>query len=291
MLLSILEQSLLFLPLAIGVYMSYVVLRMPDLTTDGSFVLGAAIFAISVQGGINPFMAMLFATGAGGVAGMAVSCLQTYFRLNPLIAGILLVFILNTVTLKLMGRPNLSLFDSPSIFSVTVGYVSFSAGGIKIIMLTALAFVLILGVGFLLMSRLGLMLYAFGNNATLLNLCGKNARVYRMVGLSLSNGLVGFCGALTAQASGYADIGMGTGIILIALGTVIIGQQFSRHFYMPKVIQLSFCFVGVFVYFALVNSLISLGLDPIYLRMMIGLCLVGFLAMTKEKTAYDFISS
>lgn len=117
MLLHIVEQSLLFFPLALGIYISYVVLQIPDLTTDGSFVLGAAVFALTIHQGYSPPVAWLAATGAGILAGIAVSFLQTQLSLNPLIAGILLVFILNTLTLKLMGKPNLSLLDRASLWA------------------------------------------------------------------------------------------------------------------------------------------------------------------------------
>ena len=292
MFLNILEQSLIFLPLALGIYVSYVVLRIPDLTTDGSFVLGAAVFGLCIYAGLNPLIA-LFAAGVSGIlAGMAVGFLQAQFFLNPLISGILLVFILNTATLKLLGKPNLSLFDHPSLFS-TMGIFNDSDISRRVL-LSFIAIICLVGIGFLLISRLGLMLYAFGNNATLLSLHGKNAKAYRMFGLALSNGLVGFCGALTAQSSGYVDIGMGTGIILIALGTVIIGQQLYLCFFkrppFAKFIQLFFCFIGVIAYFFVVNFFISLGLDPIYLRLMIGVCLVGFLVMTREKKGMEVLA-
>lgn len=279
MLMHILEQALLFLPLALGIYISYAVLRIPDLTTDGSFVLGAAIFALCLHAHIHPLIALFAATASGILAGMAVSFVHIRFDLNPLIAGILLVFILNTATLKIMGRPNLSLFNYPTLF--------FFPGEImNLVMLSMLACVLIGALGLFLSSRCGLMLYAFGNNPMLLNLSGKNAHIYRIIGLSLSNALVACSGALTAQANGYADIGMGTGIILSALGTVIIGQQLCQSFVkkMQRVsyIALFFCVVGVLVYFSIVNALISVGLDPLYLRLMVGVCLIGFLAMTKK---------
>ncbi len=282
MILNVIEQSLLFLPLCLGIYISYAVLRIPDLTTDGSFVLGAAAYAIGVHAGLNPSIAMALAASAGILAGMAVGLLQTQFRLNPLIAGILLVFILNTVTLKLMGKPNLSLYDAASIFPQS---------GSRLGVLSVIAGTCIVGVAFLLKSRVGLMLYAFGNNPTLLCLSGKNAQVFRVIGLSMSNGLVGFCGALTAQVNGYADIGMGTGVILIALGTVIIGRQLYDYFFrrppLAQFLKIVFCLVGVLIYFFVVNSLIALGLDPIYLRMMMGVCLIGFFAMTREKTRLE----
>lgn len=277
MFLSILEQSCVFLPLALGIYLSYGVLKIADLTTDGSFVLGAGLYAIVIGFGMPPIVGMCCAICGGLLAGVVVSLLQTRLQLNPLIAGILLVFILNTLTLKIMGKPNISLFNHPSIFG----------GFSKMTVLVPIAMCLLMSGTGLLASRLGLMLQAFGNQPTLLHLCGKNSHSYRMLGLSLSNGLVGCSGALTAQINGYADVGMGTGVVLIALGTVIIGQQiYSYVFQRPSCasfLRLLCCFLAIVLYFLTVQALLALGLDPIYLRLMIGLCLIAFLGMTQKQ--------
>ncbi|MES2198707.1 MAG: ABC transporter permease [Chlamydiota bacterium] len=279
MLFNILEQSFLFFPLALGLYISYAVLRIPDLTTDGSFVLGAALFGVSIHLNIHPVLSMGIATFGGALCGAAVSFLQTRFHLHPLIAGILLVFILNTLSLKLMGRPNLSLLDRPSIFSLI--------DPSKLLLLFSLTFTLLISAAFLLTSKTGVLLHALGNNPTLLNLFGKNANAYRMLGLCISNGLVGFSGALTAQANGYVDTSMGLGVVLIALGTVMIGQQIYQFLFanlpLKNILRLLSCLTGIFAYFFLINILISAGLDPIYLRLMIGLSLIGFLAITRNK--------
>lgn len=278
MFLNILEQSLLFLPLTLGIFISYGVLKIADLTTDGTFVLGGALFATAVGWAVHPGIAMLFSILGGVLAGITSSLLQTKLRLNPLIAGILLVFIINTLTLKIMGKPNLSLFDKPSVFCFHS----------KIALLLPISLFFLIGLAGLLASRIGLLLHAFGNNPTLLHLCGKNSDIYRLLGLSLSNGLVAFSGALTAQAHGYADIGMGTGIILIALSTVIIGQQIYEYLFQKRffihLIKLLCCFLAILFYFSTVHTLLAVGIDPIYLRLTIGICLIAFLGITQEKS-------
>ena len=286
MLFNILEQSFLFFPLALGLYISYAVLRIPDLTTDGSFIFGAALFGISIHLNIHPALAMVIAMAGGALCGIAVSFLQTHFHLHPLIAGILLVFILNTLTLKLMGRPNLSLLDHPSIFSLV--------DQSKLYLLFSLVTLLLISAAFLLTSKTGILLHALGNNPTLLNLFGKNANAYKMLGLSISNSLVGLSGALTAQANGYVDTSMGIGMVLIALGTVMIGQQIYRFIFLDfpfkNTLRLFSCLLGIFAYFSLINMLIAVGLDPIYLLLMIGLSLIGFLAMTRNKNLQEICS-
>lgn len=281
MFLDIFEQSLLFLPLALGIYFSFAVLKIPDLTSDGSFVMGASLSALCIHLGVNPFLSLGVALLGGSLTGLMAAILQSRFRLHPLIVGILLVFVINTAALLLMGKPNLSLFDRPTIFSHG-----------KIFPL-ALIGASLLGLLFLLLnSRAGLMFYAFGNSENLLRLSGKNAHLYRFFGLSLSNGLAGLCGSLTAQASGYADINMGTGIVLIALGTVMIGLRcFQFLFKVPhKFASLFFCLLGTFLYFALVHVLISFGLNPIYLRLCIGVCLIAILAAAYKKGSSEIFA-
>jgi putative tryptophan/tyrosine transport system permease protein len=282
---NILEQSFLFFPLALGIYISYAVLKIPDLTTDGSFLLGAALFGLSVSNGFHPALAILFCLTGSSLAGFTVSFLQTRLKINPLIAGILLVFILNTLTFKLLGKPNLSLLGSPLIFMETLSL------NVSLFLLTLF---LIITITCLLRSKLGLMLHAFGNNPALLNLFGRRSNLYRMAGLCISNGLVGLAGALTASASGYVDIGMGTGMILISLGTVIIGQQIYQFLFKKNrskhLLQLFSVLVGVIAYFFFINILISLGLDPMYLRLMVGVCLVVFLGLTRNKVMKEALT-
>lgn len=280
MILGILEQSCVFFPLSLGIYFSYAVLRIADLTTDGTFVLGAALFAVGAILGVDPSIALLASFLGGALAGMAAAFLQTRFQLNSLIVGILLVFILNSLTLKIMGKPNLSLLDRPTIFSSLP----------RLSVLFPLTALLLAAAAGILASRFGLMLRAFGNNPVLLDLSGKRGSGYRMAGLALSNGLVGFSGALSAQINGYADVGMGTGMILIALGTVILGGQIHRTFFLQTasscLLRLVSCFFAIILYFSTVHALLALGIDPPILRLVIGLCLLAFLGLTKEKSLF-----
>lgn len=277
MICSILEQSFLFLPLTLGLYVSYGILRIPDLATDGSFVLGAALFGYGISHHFSPLCSIFIAVLGGIAVGITTSTMQTHLKLNPLIAGILIVFILNTLVMKIMGRPNLSLLNYPSIFE------SHS----RLLIIATLGVATLLICGFLFFSKIGLMLNAFGNNPVLLNLSGKNANYYRTLGLSISNGLVAYTGSISAQANGYIDIGMGTGIVLIAIGTVIIGQQLFcnlfKKFSQSSFLKLFCCLLGVILYFSIINILISLGFDPIYLRLLMGICLIIFLALAREK--------
>lgn len=160
MIFSILEQALPFLPLVVGLYISYGILHVADLSTDGSFLVGAALFAIALRCDYPPAVALCFALLAGIMIGCAVALLHCH--LHPLLCGIFLVFILSTLILKIMGRPNLSLLEYSSPFSL------FS--------LSCIALFLLASVAFFLSSKVGLMLHAFGDNPPLFHLLGKTAQ-------------------------------------------------------------------------------------------------------------------
>lgn len=260
----ILEQSVLFLPLSLGIFMSYRVLRCTDLTVDGSFVLGAAVFArCAVAGGGAP-LGQLAAVAAGALAGCAVSLVQR--RVQPLLAGILVLFILHSFNLQVMGRPNISLLGIEGLLNT--GPV-----------LAGTALVICVGLYVLLSSRGGLALRAFGNNPRLLRQQGRSPELLRMAGLALSNSLVALSGAMTAQVNGYADVQMGFGMVMIGIGTVVLGQQLMQRLsvrpnFCPHV-ELAACGLGVLVYFSALHGCLAFGVDPLYLKMLLGLALIA----------------
>lgn len=262
---TILEQSLLFFPFALGIYLSFCILRTTDMTTEGSFVLGAGVFArLSTE--LHPLVCLVIAMFSGVLAGIGVSRIQAHDKINSLMAGIIGLFILYSVNFQVMGRPNISLMSVakiPSIYFLII-----------IVVISVL-------VCLLMMSRVGLLLRAFGSNQVLLGALGKNVEGYRMLGLSLSNALTALCGALTAQANGYADLGMGFGMTLTGISAVIIGQRmvtvFSPFTLFNVLRELCACFLGVMIYFLAINLLLSYGVDPIYLKCVLGLVLIFLL--------------
>lgn len=271
-LMTTLSQSLLFLPLALGVYLSYVILRATDLTVDGSFVLGAAIFARLLSAGVSFPLAFL-AAGVGGIlAGLGVSLIQIKGRINPLLAGILALFMLYSINFNVMGKPNISLYD----FQLNYAWVYIAMVVVIILLL----------LGLLLISRYGLILRAFGDHALLLKRLGHRIEIYRFAGFALSNLLVAWCGAMTAEVNGYADLSMGFGMALTGIGTVVIGRQILKplnqqhHF----LIYLEFgaCILGVCLYFLAINLFLSWGVNPINLKLLLGVILIIFLGLTSR---------
>jgi putative ABC transport system permease protein len=261
---TIVEQSLLFFPFTLGIYLSFCILRTTDMTTEGSFVLGAGVFARLA--GLNPFLGLAMAMGFGALAGLGVSRIQAHEKINSLMAGIIGLFILYSVNFQVMGRPNISLMSIPKISPFYV--------------FSLIAFLTVI-VGLLMLSRVGLLLRAFGTNQSLLGILGKNVEGYRMLGLALSNALAALCGALTAQVNGYADLGMGFGMTLTGISAVVIGQRLMTRFFRVPLFNIAMeifsCFLGVMIYFVAINMLLSYGVNPIYLKCVLGFVLIFLL--------------
>jgi putative tryptophan/tyrosine transport system permease protein len=270
LILESLEQSLLFFPLALGIYLSYAILKTTDMTTEGSFVLGAGVFARLITLDFGMIISAIGALFLGGVAGIGVSAIQAKDRINPLIAGIIGLFILYTLNFEIMGRPNIGLHQV--MISKTTAYA--------IILLSAILLL------FLVASRFGLMLRAFGSNTTLLKTLGKKVELYRMVGLSISNALAALAGVMTALTVGYADLNMGFGMTLTGIGTVVIGKEILHRFFpgvtYNPIIELIAVFCGVTLYFIAVNGLLSFNINPIYLKFFLGILLIILLRGRKN---------
>jgi putative ABC transport system permease protein len=209
-----LEQSLVFLPLVFGMYLSYRILKITDLTVDGTYVLGGAVFARTLEYGV--LLAMLFAVIAGIVVGKIVALMQRHNQVNDLIVGVLASFMLYSINLQILGRPNISLLDKPNLLTI-FGITNW------IIILVIIGISLIVVLVILLNSKFGLLLRAFGQDQKLLSILGKHAEKYRIFGLALSNMLASITGVLAAQINGFADINMGFGVALVGIGAIVIG--------------------------------------------------------------------
>lgn len=270
-------QSLTFLPLALGISISYTVLRATDMTLDGSFVLGAAVFAKLVSSGISPTVAGCAALIAGALAGVLVSTIQRGGRVDPLLAGVLATFILASGNLILMGKPNINLLAETTLLSA-----AFVKSDLLGWALVALFCAILCSIACLLMSsRFGLTLRALGDNPNLLHRLGKNIEAYRTMGFALTNMLAASAGCLTAQTVGYADIGMGFGMTLTGIGAIILGQQIIR-FVAKRVttrtlMEFFACLLGVLLYFFAINTLLQFEINPIYIKMVLGFVLIFFL--------------
>lgn len=217
--LKAIELGLIFSILSLGVYISFRVLNVPDLTVDGSFATGCAVCAVMTIAG-HPYLGLLLAFVAGGLCGMVTGFLQTKMHMQPLLAGILTMVALYSINLRIMsGAPNISLFSTNTLFTL-----------IDSELLILLIFSLIIGFvlfGFF-KTNLGLMLRATGDNEVMVRSSSINVDRMKFIGMALSNGIVALSGALLAQYQNFADITSGTGMMVLGLAGIIIGEAILR---------------------------------------------------------------
>ena len=270
--LTALEQALIMLPLVLGMHLSSRILNVTDLTVDGTYVLGAALFASYIHLGVLP--AMLVAILGGVVVGSIVAMMQRHDIVSSLVVGILASFMLYSVNLQCMGRPNISVLGMPTILS-QINQDNW------IIPLGIIALILIIGLIILMSSRLGLMLRSFGHNQNLLYILGKNAENYRLFGLAISNALAALSGSLATQVNGFADINMGFGVALVSIGAVVIGSHIliRQHENFNKFKEITSCFIGIFLYFICLSALLRAGINPANLKFALGAVL--FISLRK----------
>ena len=217
--LKAIELGLIFSILSLGVYISFRVLNVPDLTVDGSFATGCAVCAVMTIAG-HPYLGLLLAFVAGGLCGMVTAFLQTKMHMQPLLAGILTMVALYSINLRIMsGAPNISLFSTNTLFTLIDSELM-----ILLIFSLVIGFVLF---GFF-KTNLGLMLRATGDNEVMVRSSSINVDRMKFIGMALSNGIVALSGALLAQYQNFADITSGTGMMVLGLAGIIIGEAILR---------------------------------------------------------------
>lgn len=209
--------------MVLGVYITFRILDFPDLTVDGSLPLGAAVSAVAISNGINPYLSLVFAVGAGFLAGMVTAILNTKLKILHLLASILTMIALYSINIRIMSGPNITLLGANTVFDTAtqLGVPGYLAG--TLIFATLAIAVLILIVWFL-ATELGQAMLATGDNPQMIRSLGVNTDNIVILGVGLSNGLVALSGALVAQNQGAADVGMGIGTIVAGLASVIIGE-------------------------------------------------------------------
>lgn len=261
-LISGLQQGLIYGFMALGVLLTFCLLGFPDLTVEGTFPLGAAITAKAMVEGGDPLLAVLLGAVAGALAGAATGLMHTRLKVNNILAGILTTSAIYTVMLRSMGRPNTSLLGYEDFYTqvlslcgIAEGKLSFVATQIAVIVILAVMVVAVrLLLGWFLRTDLGLTIRAAGNNEKMLSALGVDVNQTKMLTLVLANFLVGLSGALACQMQGFADVGMGIGVLVAAIASVILGQMlFGRQ-------SLSRLLTGVLLGSILYRALLALGL-------------------------------
>lgn len=270
------SQGLLWSILAIGVYLTFRVLDIADLTVEGSFPLGAAVAASMLVKGSDPFTAILLAAIAGMLAGVVTGLLTTKLKIPALLAGILTMIALYSVNLRIMGKANLSLLQADTIFS-RFSWIS----GEKQFVVLGVGFAAVLLISLLnywfFGTEIGAAIRATGFNPHMIRANGVNTDVTVILGLLLSNGLVAVSGALVGQSNGFADVGMGVGTIVIGLASVIIGEVLfgTRSFWNCLLSVI----LGSIVYRIVIAVVLELGMPPNDLKLFTAILVALALAM------------
>ncbi len=274
---SPIAQGMIWGIMAIGVYITYKVLDFADLTVDGSICTGAAVCAVMLTNGQPMYLALIAATLAGMVAGFITGALHTLMGIPPILSGILTQLMLWTINLKIMGAANIALSFRRLDLIVTgmEGYVYKT-----IFILSLFIFGLVALLYFFFGTEFGASIRSTGANLNMSRAQGINTKMTKIFGLVLSNGVVALAGALLAQFSGSASVTMGSGAIVIGLAAVVVGEAlFGWMARNNFAIKLFTVVLGAISYYIIYQTVIYLGLDPDYLKMLAAVIVAIFLTV------------
>lgn len=266
LILTSIEQGLIFSVLAIGVTITFKILDFADMSVEGTFPLGAFIFAKFITAGFSPFISTLLSFAFGSLAGLLTYTLNIKLKIRALLSGILTATILYSLNLRLNGKSNIGLFKYNSIYD----------GFEPVVVLILIVFAIKILMDLFLKTEIGYLLIATGDNETLVRSLGENSNKYKLIGLMLSNGLVALSGALMAQYQGFSDINMGTSIIVVAIASIIVGDTILRN---QKFLKLtSRAIIGALIYKYIGAKAIDLGLAPTDLKAINAMIVILFLS-------------
>jgi putative ABC transport system permease protein len=272
LLLGSLQLGLIYSLLAMGIYISFRILNTPDLTAEGSFTLGMAVMTVFVVAG-HPFVGIIFALAAGAIAGLVTALLQTKLRIPPILAGILTMTGLYTINLMVMGgSSNVTLLGVNSIFDLIAGLLPFAYNVSKIIVSVVIALIMIVLMVLFFKTNCGLCIRAIGDNEKMARASSMNVDGYKIIGLMVSNGLIALCGGLIACDQGYADMTSGSGMLVVGLAAVIIGEAFIRR--RTILAGMISCVLGSIVYRFILAAAISTRIFPAYAMKLLSAIIV-----------------
>jgi putative ABC transport system permease protein len=286
---NMLEQGALAGFLGLGVLISFRFFRFPDLTAEGSYPLGGAVAASLLVAGVSPVLATLAAIAAGVFAGMVTALIHTKLRINNIVAGIIVMTALYSVNLLVMGRANISLLSVHTLFDDATAALGIATqGGIagETTVTIVLAFALLASAGaalaWFMHTDLGLAVRATGENQAMIRSLGVDTDRTKLIGLGLSNGAIALSGALVAQDDGFADIGMGIGILVTGAAAVMIGEALFGDGSIERWVVATV--VGVLIYRFLVALALWLGLAPVELKLITACLLLLALSLPHLRT-------
>ncbi len=263
--LSAFLQGLCFSGLALGIYLSMKIFAIPDITTDGSYTLGGVVTAVLLSRHWPFWTVLPIAAAAGAAAGALTGIIHTRLKINPLLAGILVMTSLYSVNLALMGRSNLPLSGDANMFAAVrlFAFPDFNSLFVLIIVTS----ILVSFLGYLLKTDFGIAMRATGNSESMVRAMGVNTDRMKIIGLAIANALTAISGFLMVEFQGFADINMGIGIVITGLGSVVIGEALIGKFRRSAVFTHLALVLGGAVVFQLALALtLTIGADPAWLK-------------------------
>ncbi|MES2429247.1 MAG: ABC transporter permease [Bacteroidota bacterium] len=264
--LTALLQGLCFSGIALGIYISMKIFNIPDITTDGSYTLGGVVTAIMLTNHIPGYLILPAVLIAGGVSGAITGLIHTKLKINPLLAGILVMTALYSVNLTLMGRSNIPLIGTSSIFTFLQIVNNANQNTFWILLIFVLVITLV--IGYLLKTDFGIAMRATGNSETMVRALGVNTDRMKIIGLALANALTAVSGYLITQFQGFADINMGIGIVIVGLGSVIIAETLIGWFQTTSVwISLALVLAGAVIFQLVLAVTLNIGVDANLLKL------------------------
>ena len=278
---STVAQGLMWSILALGVFLSFRVLDVPDMTCEGSFPLGGAIAATMIAAGGSPWLSLLAGAAGGIIAGSVSGVLYTKLKIPAILAGILSMIALYSINLHIMGKANISLLRTDTVFTLTGEALSLGNGAAAFVLPAVIVLLIGLVIYWFFGTELGMCIRATGYNVAMMRSQGVNTDSMIILGLSISNALIGLCGALVAQNNGFADVGMGIGTIVIGLASVIIGEVIlGVNSFKESLIAV---IVGSVIYRIVIATVLFMGMPPNDLKLFTAVLVMIALALPMIK--------
>lgn len=279
---SAISQGILWGVLSLGLFISFRILNIADMTTEGSFPLGASVAVVAILNGVNPYLAILLAMVSGMLAGLVTGILITVCKIPSLLAGILTMTALLSINLRIMGRPNLNILNNDTVFSFLNNLSlpsNFSIIIVGLLITTLLIFVMLI----FFKTELGQSLIATGDNEKMAVSLGISTKIMTILGLMISNGIIAFAGGLIAQNNGFADVNSGLGVIVIALAAIIIGEVvFGESTFLERLV---YTIYGAIIYRLLLVGVLKLQvIEANDFKLVSALIIAIFLTLPQFKT-------
>lgn len=273
------SQGLIWGIMAIGVYLTYRILDIADLTVDGSFATGGAVGVMCILNGWSPWASVFMAFAAGVLTGVMTGVFHVFMGIPAILSGILSQLGLYSINLKIMGKANQSVNVNNTDLLISLRWVKEFAFHNPLITVTIIILVLVLLLYWFFGTEMGCGIRATGANINMSRAQGINTNFNKVLGLMLSNGLVAFSGALLSQYQGFADVNMGRGAIVIGLAAVIIGEAVFGKIFKNFALKLVSVVLGSVIYYIVVQAVVTLGLDANLLKLLSALIVAVFLAI------------